>query len=108
VRIDEGPHHPGVDLLLLHQNLFVLVNLSAFAQFQSIQGALARQGFSSILVTNGCLALFAAWKAAGKPAEIHIYDQVGVGFGMSKRGLPVDSWTDRLHELLVARKITTR
>jgi hypothetical protein len=58
-------------------------------------------------VTSGCLALFAAWKA-GKPAEIHVYGQVSAGFGMTKRGLPVDSWTDRLHEWLVARKITAR
>jgi acetyl esterase/lipase len=56
-------------------------------------------------VTNGCLALFAAWKAAGKPAEIHVYDQVSAGFGMTKRGLPVDSWTDRLLDWLVARKL---
>jgi acetyl esterase/lipase len=59
-------------------------------------------------VTNGCLALFAAWKAAGKPAEIHVYDQVSAGFGMTKRGLPVDGWTDRLREWLAARRITTR
>ena len=59
-------------------------------------------------MTNGCLALFAAWKAAGKPAEIHIYDQVSGGFGMSARGLPVDSCNDRLHDWLLARKITQR
>jgi acetyl esterase/lipase len=58
-------------------------------------------------VTNGCLALFTQWKAAGKPAEIHIYDQVNGGFGMSQRGLPVDGWIDRMHEWLVARKLTT-
>ncbi|HEX5000044.1 MAG TPA: alpha/beta hydrolase fold domain-containing protein, partial [Terriglobia bacterium] len=40
-------------------------------------------GATHFNVTNGCLALFAAWKAAGKPAEIHIYDQVSAGFGMS-------------------------
>ena len=59
-------------------------------------------------VTNGCLALFAAWKAGGRPAEIHVYDMVSAGFGMSRRGLPVDTWTDRLHEWLVARKIAMR
>ncbi len=63
-------------------------------------------GSTHFNVTNGCLALFAAWKAAGKPAEIHVYDGVSAGFGMSKRGLPVDTWTDRLYEWLVARKIT--
>lgn len=58
-------------------------------------------------VTNGCLALFAAWKSAGKPAEIHVYDQVSAGFGFSERGLPVDGWKQRLHEWLIARKLTT-
>ena len=62
-------------------------------------------GSSHFNVTNGCLALFAAWKAAGKPAEIHVYDQVSAGFGMTKRGLPVDSWNDRLLEWLMARKL---
>jgi dienelactone hydrolase len=62
-------------------------------------------GSSHFNVTNGCLALFAAWKAAGKPAEIHVYDQVSAGFGMTKRVLPVDSWNDRLLEWLVARKL---
>ena len=64
-------------------------------------------GSTHFNVTNGCLALFAAWKAGGKPAEIHVYDGVSAGFGMSKRGLPVDTWTDRLYEWLVAKKITT-
>jgi dienelactone hydrolase len=64
-------------------------------------------GSTHFNVTNGCLALFAAWKAGGKPAEIHVYDGVSAGFGMSKRGLPVDSWTDRLHEWLLTRKLTT-
>lgn len=65
-------------------------------------------GSTHFNVTNGCLALFAAWKSAGKPAEIHVYDQVSGGFGVSERGLPVDSWTDRLLDWMVARKLTTR
>ncbi len=64
-------------------------------------------GSTHFNVTNGCLALFAAWKSAGKPAEIHVYDGVSAGFGMTKRGRPVDSWTDRLYEWLVARKLTS-
>lgn len=63
-------------------------------------------GATHVNVTNGCLALFAAWKAAGKPAEIHVYDGISGGFGMTKRGHPVDGWTDRLHEWLVARELT--
>jgi acetyl esterase/lipase len=65
-------------------------------------------GATHFNVTNGCLALFAAWKAAGKPAEIHVYDGISAGFGMTKRGHPVDGWTDRLHEWLVARELTRR
>ena len=63
-------------------------------------------GATHFNVTSGCLALFAAWKAAGKPAEIHVYDQVSAGFGMAPRGLPVDGWKDRLYEWLVARQLT--
>jgi acetyl esterase/lipase len=65
-------------------------------------------GSTHFNVTNGCLALFAAWKAAGKPAEIHVYDGVSAGFGVSTRGLPVDSWKDRLIEWMQARKIISR
>jgi acetyl esterase/lipase len=65
-------------------------------------------GATHFNVTNGCLALFAAWKAAGKPAEIHVYDQVSAGFGMSTRGLPVDSWNERLLDWMVARTLTRR
>ncbi len=65
-------------------------------------------GATHFNVTNGCLALFTAWKTAGKPAEIHVYDQVSAGFGMTPRGLPVDSWAQRLAEWMVARKFVPR
>jgi acetyl esterase/lipase len=63
-------------------------------------------GATHFNVTNGCLALFAAWKAAGKPAEIHVYDGISAGFGMTKRGQPVDGWTERLYEWLTTRELT--
>jgi dienelactone hydrolase len=63
-------------------------------------------GATHFNVTNGCLALFEAWKSAGKPAEIHVYDGISAGFGMAKRGHPVDGWTDRLYEWLLARELT--
>lgn len=44
--------------------------------------------------------LYLAWKAAGRNAELHIYSQGGHGFGMTKRGLPVDSWVERFGEWL--------
>jgi acetyl esterase/lipase len=62
-------------------------------------------GSNHFNVTNGCLALFTEWKKAGKPAEIHVYDQVNGGFAMSKRGLPVDSWPDRMLEWMQLNKL---
>ena len=44
--------------------------------------------------------LYLAWKAAGRVAELHLYSQGGHGFGMTKRGLPVDGWVDRFGEWL--------
>jgi len=44
--------------------------------------------------------LYLDWKAAGRRAELHIYSQGGHGFGMTRRGLPVDSWIDRFGDWL--------
>lgn len=63
-------------------------------------------GSTHFNVTNGCIALFSVWKSAGKPAEMHVYDGVSAGFGLSDRGRPVDGWIDRAYEWLVARKLT--
>jgi acetyl esterase/lipase len=38
--------------------------------------------------------LFADWSSADRPAELHIFAKGGHGFGMVRRGLPVDRWTD--------------
>ncbi len=62
-------------------------------------------GSNHFNVTNGCLALFAEWRKAGKPAEIHVYDQVNAGFAMSKRGLPVDTWPERLLDWMQLHKL---
>ena len=47
--------------------------------------------------------LYSEWKAAGKSAELHIYSKGGHGFGMNKRGLPVDSWIERFGDWLNAQ-----
>lgn len=39
------------------------------------------------------------------PAEIHIYNSGGHGFGMRKNGKPTDAWTKRCEEWLRDRKI---
>lgn len=53
-------------------------------------------------ISEGCNGLYTAWRAAGKPAEIHLYSKGGHGFGMSKRGLPVDTWIERLYDWMKA------
>ena len=44
--------------------------------------------------------LYNAYKDAKLPVEMHIYSKGGHGFGMRKKNLPVDTWTDRLREWL--------
>jgi acetyl esterase/lipase len=39
--------------------------------------------------------MYLALKRVGIPSELHIYAQGGHGFGVRKKGLPCDSWTDR-------------
>lgn len=39
-----------------------------------------------------CVQYFTAWRAAGRPAELHIFSQGGHGFGMNIQGLPSDGW----------------
>jgi acetyl esterase/lipase len=52
------------------------------------------------LAGKSSVALYSAWRAAGKPAELHAYARGGHGFGMHRQGLPVDAWIERLGEWL--------
>lgn len=54
------------------------------------------------LCLDGCVETFRAWRAAGRPAELHVYGQGGHGFGARKLGLPVDSWMERLADWMQA------
>ena len=47
--------------------------------------------------------LYNQWTAALKPAELHLYEKGGHGFGMRKQGFPSDHWIDRFGEWLDAR-----
>jgi acetyl esterase/lipase len=40
------------------------------------------------------MPLYAAWRAADRSAEVHIFARGGHGFGVRKQGLPSDRWTD--------------
>ena len=55
-----------------------------------------------ILCFDTTLATFRAWQTAGRPAELHVYDQGGHGFGTTKIGLPAETWLDRLADWMHA------
>jgi len=44
--------------------------------------------------------LYSKWLAANKPAELHIYQKGGHGFGMRKQNIPTDTWIDRYGDWL--------
>jgi acetyl esterase/lipase len=46
------------------------------------------------------IALYQKWTEARKPAEIHMYEKGGHGFGMRQHGLPTDHWIDRFADWL--------
>ncbi|MFB3778986.1 MAG: alpha/beta hydrolase [Bryobacteraceae bacterium] len=50
-------------------------------------------------------ALFQAWKAANRPAELHTYAAGGHGFGMTKHGRPTDGWIERFTDWLRYQKL---
>jgi acetyl esterase/lipase len=45
--------------------------------------------------------LYAAWNAANRPVEMHVYSKGGHGFGMTTQGLPTDGWIERFWEWMV-------
>jgi len=53
------------------------------------------------------LRLFQMWRRAGRPAELHVFQAGGHGFGMRSKGLPVDGWTARLRDWLAAQGMLT-
>ena len=46
------------------------------------------------------LETYQKWVAAGHPAELHIYEQGGHGFGMRTKNLPSDTWYERFGDWL--------
>lgn len=52
------------------------------------------------LAATASAKLYTEWKTANKSAELHIYSKGGHGFGMNRRGLPVDHWIERFGDWL--------
>ncbi|MEO6843933.1 MAG: alpha/beta hydrolase [Ginsengibacter sp.] len=51
-------------------------------------------------LTSNSVDLYSKWLAAKKPAEIHIYEKGGHGFGMHQQNIPTDTWIDRFGDWL--------
>jgi len=46
------------------------------------------------LLPGNAAPIYEAWKKAGRPAELHLYDKGGHGFGMKPQGADSDHWID--------------
>jgi acetyl esterase/lipase/lysophospholipase L1-like esterase len=46
------------------------------------------------------ISIYKKWFDAGQPAELHIYEKGGHGFGMNTQKLPVDTWEERFGDWL--------
>jgi acetyl esterase/lipase len=55
------------------------------------------------MAVDASVPLYTKWRAAGHPAELHIYAKGGHGFGMLKNGVPADAWIERFGEWLVGQ-----
>jgi acetyl esterase/lipase len=44
--------------------------------------------------------LYSKWFEAKQPAELHVYEKGGHGFGTKKQNLPVDTWLKRFDDWL--------
>jgi acetyl esterase/lipase len=54
------------------------------------------------LLAYAATPIFDAWRAAGKSAELHIYDKGGHGFGTKKQGKSSDHWLEDYFNWLAA------
>jgi acetyl esterase/lipase len=53
------------------------------------------------------LDIHRSWTAAKRPAELHLYEKGGHGFGIRTRNQPVDRWRDAFEAWLIARGLAT-
>ena len=49
------------------------------------------------LLGDATAPMFAAWKAVHRPAELHVYERGGHGFGMMRNGFTSDHWIDEFY-----------
>lgn len=46
------------------------------------------------LLKDAAIPMFQAWRAAGRPAELHLFEKGGHGWGMTVHGFTSDHWID--------------
>jgi acetyl esterase/lipase len=56
-------------------------------------------------ISDSTPSLYLAWKAAGKPAELHSYADGGHAFGLPIRGRSTDNWIERFGDWLRYQKL---
>jgi acetyl esterase/lipase len=49
------------------------------------------------------VSIYSKWLAAKQPAELHMYEKGGHGFGMKTQNIPADKWIERFWEWLQVR-----
>lgn len=59
------------------------------------------------LLARAQLPLFEAWRKAGAPAELHVFERGGHGFGLVAQGASSDHWFDQFVWWLQARRLLT-
>jgi acetyl esterase/lipase len=60
------------------------------------------------LLAGASAPVFAAWQAAKRPAELHVYQKGGHGFGINHTGNDSDHWTDEFYWWLLAQGLLAR
>jgi acetyl esterase/lipase len=53
------------------------------------------------------LGIYRSWTAAKQPAELHLFEKGGHGFGIRTRNQPADRWRDAFEAWLIARGLAT-
>lgn len=57
--------------------------------------------------TNGSVEIFDLWTKAKRPAELHVYEKGGHGFGMRPSANPVSHWPEAFQAWLASRGLLT-
>ena len=61
---------------------------------------IAVAGDDQLGLTLNSVDIYKKWFEAKQPAELHIYEKGGHGFGMKKNNVPTDTWYERFGEWL--------